>query len=279
MAELAETTELSGQSLRTILSNMNADVIIADIQTVNASWRRDNFVHTFNRMYYILEGEGRIEVGGDVYYPKPGQLVVMPCNVRQSYSTISDQVYRKYWCHFTARVGSRDLFDMFRFPVCIDVGEPAEVERWFRQLIKRNNSESPTSILTIRASMLQLIGYFVENSLKRVQLPSAPADRMSRVLRYIEEHLDEKITVEHLAGLVHYHPNYFIRAFHSVFGCSPIQYINRMRLDKARQLLHSDMPIGAISRAVGIDPHNFAAMFKSCTGFSPRAYRKLLTRK
>lgn len=271
-------TQLSGDSLRSILSNLSTDVIIADITTVGVDWKRENYVHTFNRMYYIVEGEGRIEVDGAVYYPQPGQLVVMPCNVRQSYSAVSDNPFHKYWCHFTARVGTRDLFEMYRFPVCIDVGAPDEVEHWFRLMINRKKRDSPTSILTIRASMMQLIGYFVEHSLDHMKIPSARAERMGQVLRYIEQHLDEKITVEQLAGLVHYHPNYFIRAFHSVLGCSPIQYINRMRLDKARQLLASDMPIGNIARSVGIDPHNFAMMFKSSTGFSPRAFRRMLKR-
>lgn len=271
------STPPSEDALRSLLSNLQVDVIVANVQTVGADWRRDNYVHNFNRMYFILEGEGRIEVDGAVHYPRPGQLVVMPCNIRQSYAAISDKPFRKYWCHFTARVGSRDLFELYRFPVCVDAGG-AEVESAFSRLAGQIRRSTPAAILNVRAAMLQLVGFFIERGIGRTRMPSAAAQNMSRVLQFIDQHLDEKMTVEQLAGLVHYHPNYFIRAFHSVLGCSPIQYINRLRLDKARQLLASDLPIGSIARLVGIEPHNFSSMFKSYTGFSPRAFRQILRR-
>jgi AraC-like DNA-binding protein len=227
-------------------------------------------------MYFILKGEGRIEVNGTVYYPRPGQLVVMPCHIRQSYASISDQPYLKYWCHFTARAGSRDLFELFQFPVCIDVANPQEIEDSFRSMIRHMDNPSPASVLLIRASMLQLIAAFTDQGMTYTKTASRSTHKMSQVLHYIEAHLDEKMAVEELAGLVHYHPNYFIRAFREVLGCSPIQYINRLRLDKARQLLASDLPIGSIARRVGIEQHNFSSMFKSYTGFSPRDFRRML---
>ncbi len=268
---------LSEDSLRHLLSNLQVDVSIANIQTVDHEWQRDNFVHSFNRMYYILEGEGRIEVDGIVHYPKTGQLIVMPCNIKQSYSTISDNPFHKYWCHFTARVGTRDLFEMCRFPVCIDISEieSAEIHNYFRNMIYHMQHQTATSILNIRASMLQLISLFIEQGLDQASIPLATTQKMNRVLQFIEQHLADRMTIEQLASLVHYHPNYFIRAFHSVLGCSPIQYINRMRLDKARQLLASELSIGNIARNVGIEQHNFSSMFKSYTGFSPRDYRRM----
>lgn len=268
--------EFSRESLRSILSNLQVDVILANVQTVEPSWKRENYVHNFNRMYYIMDGEGRIEVNGKIYYPKPGQLVVMPCNIRQSYSVISDHLFYKYWCHFTARAGTRDLFEMYRFPVCINTEGSPQVENWFSDMIKHKHHESPASILNTRAPMLQLIAYFIEHGLGRMEITSAPTQKMNQVLQFIEQHLNEKITVEQLAGLIHYHPNYFIRAFRSVLGCSPIQYINRLRLDKARKLLESDLPIGSIAQAVGIEQHNFSSMFKSYTGFSPRDFRRMI---
>ncbi len=263
-------------SLRSILSNLQVDVIVANVQTVDLDWRRDNYIHNFNRMYYILEGEGRIEVDGTVYYPKPGQLVVLPCNRIQSYSTLGDRPFHKYWCHFTSRVGSRDLFEMYQFPVCLDIADSSKVESWFQNMIDSVQDTSPTAILHRRASMLHLIGFYIEQSMGQTKIPLTSTQKMNQVLQFIEAHLDEKITVEQLAGLVHYHPNYFIRAFRLVFGCSPIQYVNRLRLDQARQKLNSDLPIGDIAQAVGIERHNFSTMFKSYTGFSPRDFRRML---
>lgn len=269
---------MQSDSLRGLLANMQADVIVANVQQVEADWRRENYVHSFNRLYYILEGEGRVEVDGVAYEPQPGQLVLLPCHTIQSYSTVSDRTFRKYWCHFTARIGSRDLMEMRRFPVCVDVPEPLEAEGWFRRIVEGMSDPSPAALLRTQAALLQLLSLFMNSSQEQpTGLPTA-ARKMSLALQYIEQHLDEKITIDRLAALVHYHPNYFIRAFHSVLGCSPIQYMNRLRMERARKLLATDQSIGSIARAVGIEQHNFSAMFKSCTGFSPRDFRRLLRR-
>ncbi len=264
------------ESVRNVMAQIQVDVIIANVQTVDTHWRREHYVHNFNRMYFILGGEGQIEVDGVTMYPLPGQLVVMPCHIRQSYATVNNNPFHKYWCHFTARVGSRDLFEMYRFPVCIDVPNPSEIEHAFKRMINHMQHRSPASILHVRSSMLHCLGIYIEACLQHMLMHSPSSVRMHRVIQYIEEHLHEKITVDALAGLVHYHPNYFIKAFRTVFGCSPIQYIQRLRLEKARQLLSTDLPIGSIAHAVGIERHNFSSMFKSYTGFSPRNFRKLL---
>ncbi|NQX63662.1 helix-turn-helix transcriptional regulator [Paenibacillus qinlingensis] len=263
-------------SLRNVLTNIQVDVIIANLQTVGPDWQRRNFVHSFNRLYYIRSGEGRIEVDGAVYHPKPGQLVLMPCHTIQSYSTVNDNTFNKYWCHFTARVGNRDLFEMYRFPVCIDVPSSSEVEVWFERIVSGISSSGLGTILDIKASLLHLLGIVVDQHFEETASPSASTQKMGRVLQYIEEHLQDRITVEQLADLVHYHPNYFIRSFHSVLGCSPIQYINRLRMEKARTMLASDQSIGSIAQAVGIEQHNFSTMFKNATGFSPREFRRML---
>ena len=267
------------QSLASVLRHLQADVIMADLQQVDDQWHRLDYVHSFNRLYLILKGEGRIEVDGVVYYPQPGQLVLMPCHVRQSYATINHHPYYKYWCHFTARIGNRDLFELYRFPVCIGLQEPAEAQRLFQTLIEQHARQTPDGVLGARAAMLQLLALVVrETPEPEPQSAASGSGKLTQVARYIEAHLDQRMTVDELAQLVHYHPNYFIRAFHAAFGSSPIQYINRRKLDRARQLLEGELPVGGIARAVGIDEHNFASMFKSYTGFTPREYRRLLRR-
>lgn len=264
------------ESLSRLLSNVNIDVIVAKKQTVSSDWKRTDYVHSFNRMYYIIDGEGKIEVDGVAYEPKPRQLLVLPCLVRQSYETNKRHPYQKYWCHFTAKAGGRDLFEMIRFPICVDVPPQVPVEQWFRDLITYKSSSSPASILRVRAAMMYLISFFVEQGFGQIQIKSTSTYKMNDVLQFIEKHLAEHITVEQLAAIVHYHPNYFIRAFRSVFGYSPIQYINRLRLEKARQLLATEQSISEIAHSVGIDPHNFSTLFKRYTGFSPRNYRQML---
>ncbi|OAS21179.1 AraC family transcriptional regulator [Paenibacillus oryzisoli] len=268
--------EVLENSLRSILTNLHVDVIVSKEQHICDDWERDNKVHSFNRLYYIVSGRGVLESDGVTYNLHPGQLILLPCHSAQKISIDSGQNFHKYWCHFTARVGNRDLFEMYRFPVSIDKLDCSEIEAWFQHMILSNDDPSPASILKARASLLSLLSQFLEQNFEEISDPLSATRKMHCVLQYIEQHLDQKITVEQLAGIAHYHPNYFIRAFHTTLGCSPIQYMKRLRIDKARKLLASDQPIGSIALAVGIEQHNFSTLFKTYTGFSPREFRRML---
>ena len=46
-----------------------------------------------------------------------------------------------------------------------------------------------------------------------------------------------QVSIETLAQLAHYHPNYFINAFKQFTGYSPVQYMNHLRSEKAKDLL------------------------------------------
>ncbi|WP_445661396.1 helix-turn-helix domain-containing protein [Bacillus sp. FSL K6-3431] len=54
-----------------------------------------------------------------------------------------------------------------------------------------------------------------------------------------------------------------------------MQYVNRMRIDKAKMLLTSTgMSVTKISSEVGIESHYFSRLFKQQEGFSPSEFRK-----
>ena len=90
-------------------------------------------------------------------------------------------------------------------------------------------------------------------------------------------HLSEEITLETLASLVHFHPNYFIRFFKQNLGVSPMQYVSKARIDHAKVLLKTtDEKIADIASLTGFhDLFYFSQRFKEQTGFSPTDFRKL----
>ncbi|HEY0827171.1 MAG TPA: AraC family transcriptional regulator [Bacilli bacterium] len=94
------------------------------------------------------------------------------------------------------------------------------------------------------------------------------------MLKYIETRLHENITVDELAKLVHFHPNYFIHFFHKMTGSSPVQYINKQKVERAKQLLSAtDLSVTEISERVGFQLYYSSKIFKKAIGSSPTAYR------
>ena len=87
---------------------------------------------------------------------------------------------------------------------------------------------------------------------------------------------DEQYSLDALA--VKYHVNKFrlCREFSKYYNDTPLQYLNKVRIDRAKELLlHSDEKIIVIGQMVGIENTNhFIRLFKEKTGVTPLTYRK-----
>lgn len=261
------------------LANTQIDVEHASFTKVSPSWRDIDFVHDFNRFYFIREGEGYLKVKDQEYYPRPNQLYLLPADVKQSYSTTNEHnTFEKYWCHFTARVGELNLFQAIETPAYVEVEDTEALSAAFEVLIRHFRSDELASAFRLKAAMLEIISYFLERceGVKLNLKASSSMDKMNTVLKTMEQRLAEDVTVEELAKIVHFHPNYFIQVFKNFTGCSPIQYMNRARIERAKQLLTStEMSISDIAEKVGIQLFYFSRMFKEHTGYTPTSFRAL----
>lgn len=68
-------------------------------------------------------------------------------------------------------------------------------------------------------------------------IPSAKETVASEVVHYLERHFTQKLQMEKLAEILHYHPDYMTRCMQTVYGLTPSQYINRLKIEKAKSLL------------------------------------------
>jgi AraC-like DNA-binding protein len=111
--------------------------------------------------------------------------------------------------------------------------------------------------------------------LKKAKAPLEPSMKMPTVIEYIMENYSRKIDIPHLAAMVSLSVKQFERKFKQEYGEVPVRYIQRIRLDAARQLLAmTRLPIAQISRETGFyDSSHFAHQFQKYTGHSPTSFR------
>ena len=103
-------------------------------------------------------------------------------------------------------------------------------------------------------------------------------NKIVQVLNYINQHLDESLSNEMLAGTIHMAPNSFARLFKQQTGQTPQDFIRKKRVENASRLLyHSDQSIKQISDECGFnDRYYFTRVFSQEMGISPARYRKNL---
>jgi AraC family transcriptional regulator len=98
------------------------------------------------------------------------------------------------------------------------------------------------------------------------------------VVAYVEEHLDEPISLATLAQLVGLSPHYFCRAFKQSFGTPPHRFHTSRRIERAKILLAKPAPsVTDIGFTVGFSQtSSFTAAFRKATGTTPTAYHRSL---
>ena len=100
---------------------------------------------------------------------------------------------------------------------------------------------------------------------------------VSLVTDYIDKNYMETLTLETLAVISHGSPYHLQRTFKKVKDLSPVEYIQQVRVEKAKvQLISSDKPISEVGMSVGMSntPY-FITLFKKRTGQTPASYRQL----
>jgi AraC-like DNA-binding protein len=95
--------------------------------------------------------------------------------------------------------------------------------------------------------------------------------RIARVLKYVHSEYSKPLDVEELARRAGMSASVFHHHFKLVTACSPLQYIKRIRLDRARALMTLDgYNAGSAARAVGYESASqFGREFKRLFGLTP----------
>ncbi len=123
----------------------------------------------------------------------------------------------------------------------------------------------------IFASMLANGRYHIEK-----QESAAVTDSSKHLFSYVHQHYADDLTLEILASLSHYSKSYVIKLFKKNTGQTPIEYINRYRLDRAKSFLQDpknsilDVSLMSGFQNVGY----FIRIFKAHFGITPGIYRK-----
>jgi transcriptional regulator GlxA family with amidase domain len=102
------------------------------------------------------------------------------------------------------------------------------------------------------------------------------ADELNnKIIQYMNANYDKKISLWYLANILAIDQSYLCKIFNRKYGITPVQYINNLRLQKAKDLLtYTEMSITEISEKVGFQSiHYFSRYFTNREKISPIEYK------
>ena len=99
--------------------------------------------------------------------------------------------------------------------------------------------------------------------------------RLRKITDYIHNNLNNKFSIDDLAGQTDWKPHHFIRNFKKYLGVTPYQYILQCKIQKAKALLaETDLLVSNIGYDLGFQSHSsFTTTFYKLTNETPEVFR------
>jgi AraC-like DNA-binding protein len=279
--------------------NPNLILLNAARKVHHADWNWKGVHSPFARLYMVETGSAKVIMPDGIYMIKPGYLYLIPSFVIHSYE--NDTTFTLYYMHI---YDEQNIFDRLRFPVEVPANEldvmlmkrlltinpgreltrsdPDTYDNFptLVQNIARNDRLPFSSVVETKGILLQLFSRFLDKASLKQKITDK---RIVKVLRHIRENIDRNIGIDELSAICFLTKDHFIRLFKKEIRCTPVQYINQKKIEKAQlMLVIGEKSIKDITYSLSFDNISyFYRLFKKTVGISPNQYKEqfLIERK
>ncbi len=228
------------------------------------------------RSVYIIEcctdGQGSVVINGTEFPFVGGQAYVLLPGDAVRHTAGPDTYREGMWCALDGLSIGKYLQEAglssdspFISPALFE-----EVRHWLGAMVDCWKKQDSGAQLRQTACAYGLLGAILQNR------PVTQKDTwLERALGYMQTNYPEQLSVETIAEQAGLERAWFSTQFKKKTGVSPHQYLNRLRIKKACQLLKSsDYSITDVAYMVGLELHNFSRTFKRELGVTPQEYQQ-----
>lgn len=227
---------------------------------------------------YCFQGAGWVSREGvGEYRLRAGDLTIIPAGEPHAYGANEEEPWSIYWFHFLGELSASYLqsLDFGNGPLQLTTSDSEKFISHFRQMFDGLTNKSYSVPHLIHVSMtagylFSLLGLIPGRTRAESKLHA-----IDIALRIMTERLGETLTLARLSRDARVSKQHLNHLFKITTGFAPIDYFNRMKMNRACQLLDlSDLSVKEVCHELGFkDPYYFSRLFKKIVGQSPSGYR------
>lgn len=235
---------------------------------------------------YMLVNNQRYDLTyGDIIFRKPGDTTraCMPYDCYGLFFDIGGKRKRSSGQYFGKHKSYLPLYQnsfLDKLPTYFHTDQLEVFHQMFEEAFRYFIYDETHYEIMVKSLLLRILYLLYEEHTSRAVLPeivnSTKYKKIQQTLLYIEEHLEEELSLQVLASHVNFSTGHFQKLFCEMYQMTPNQYITKVRLRKAKELLvtSSDnvLEIGLMCGFQSIQ--YFSYVFKKHIGCSPNRYRK-----
>lgn len=242
---------------------------------------------------YVRKGTMCYKVNNLVYHLKEGDIVFNNSGALHS-GTMENQedctyipitfdprlIYGFFQSTINSKYVDPVIQDSMLPAICIDQSEPWH--KPFREYLLRIidlDEKKPDfyelDITICLQSMWRLLLEHITYEPQASRENSLEYDRIKKILSYIEENYQNKITLNDIAGHIHLCESECTRLFKRHMNTTLFAFLQEYRIERSLEFLQDDQPVSAVADKAGFsDPNYYSKVFAKIKGCSPREYQK-----
>ena len=242
---------------------------------------------------YVRKGTMCYKVNNLVYHLKEGDIVFNNSGALHS-GTMENQedctyipvtfdsrlIYGFFQSTINSKYVDPVIQDSLLPAICIDQSEPWH--RPFREYLlriialdKKKPDFYELDITICLQSMWRLLLEHITYEPQVSRENSLEYDRIKKILSYIEDNYQNKITLNDIAGHIHLCESECTRLFKRHMNTTLFTFLQEYRIERSLEFLQSGEPVSTVALNTGFsDPNYYSKVFAKIKGCSPREYRK-----
>ena len=225
------------------------------------------------QIIYIYSGCGYFKLNHKWVKREKGDIQVYRPGERQEYTYYAKDKPEVFWIHFTGTDCEKLLSD-YQINSC-HIGENVLFKTLFQEIILELQLKKLGFEAYIAGDFIKLLVSF-NRTMSKEKYSSHTNFALDRLILELNQHYNSSWSIEKMAEFCNLSPDYLSHLFKKEYRITPVKYLTRIRLDKAKDFLaNGNLSISDIAYLVGYsDPLYFSRTFKKAEQISPQQYRK-----
>ena len=246
------------------------EFVLNSVQKCEYPIRREHY-----GLVYVLKGNAEYRFSdGEKIAVTDGNVLFL--SSWAAYSIVTEKEFEHYTVNFDIHEKT-STFDFFDRAFCL-LCEPntEHIKKGFIKLLSAWSQKKSGFEMQAIGHLYQLLSLFYFEY--RLGKDTLIYERLLPVKEYIECNFDQPISLDRLAHLVDMSVTNFRREWKKLYGVSPLQYRDDLRLSYAKEYLNSGYySVSEIAHKCGFDDVSyFVRFFKKQTGITPGDFKKRL---
>lgn len=226
-----------------------------------------------------LSGQGMLVTEGSSFIVAKHQGMLLFPHAEHHYYAVQEP-WEVVWVTFNGQYVRQLLETMhMRHSEVLYISNPDHILGKIKEIHALMHSNDPLRNFESSALAYQIVlDLFMYGSSSEIRSKQQHYEQLEPVLAFIEEHYSEDLTLEELAQKLSVSSQHTCLLFQRTLGMRPFEYIKRVRLRKAKELLIEDtkLEVHAVARIVGYAHASyFIKLFKQAEGVTPSMFRSI----